>query len=271
MQATLRAVTQLTTQLRHVGLEPALPALGPHPVEDCCGLRVAIAMLLKSLEPGRYHATYQQFETIRKLRAGFSNVYMASVIGSQAMRTVGGDRVKHYLTYSPMQSLWFERFSQGCLRRMGQDVRQDWAITLAAMGALMQCFDRDWEVATTWEQRNEIAVCAAYSVIAFCGSFRGNKVFLVDLAGLRKYWRELEGQEHAIVPLLGRYKGEQHSRYHLVPMAVRTNSGLEVKLWIDRLVRVKEEKGHMQGPAFQDGRGVLVSARWLEGKIMDQL
>jgi len=39
---------------------------------------VAIAMLLKSLEPGRYNLQYQQFETVRKLRAAYANTYMAS-------------------------------------------------------------------------------------------------------------------------------------------------------------------------------------------------
>jgi hypothetical protein len=43
--------------------------------------------LLKSREPGRY-APYQQFETIRKLRAGFSNVFMASLEGSSSLRTM---------------------------------------------------------------------------------------------------------------------------------------------------------------------------------------
>jgi hypothetical protein len=40
--------------------------------------KCGIAMLLKSLEPGNHDLQYQQFETIRKLRAGYSNMYMAS-------------------------------------------------------------------------------------------------------------------------------------------------------------------------------------------------
>jgi hypothetical protein len=78
---------------------------------------VAIAMVLKSLDPGRYDS-HQQFEMIRKLRAGFSNLYMSSLAGSYSLRTVGGDHAKHTLTDSPTQSLWFDRFSQGCLSRM---------------------------------------------------------------------------------------------------------------------------------------------------------
>jgi hypothetical protein len=49
------------------------------------GLGVAVAMLLKSLEPGRYNSKYQQFETVRKLRAGFSNLYMVSSEGASCL------------------------------------------------------------------------------------------------------------------------------------------------------------------------------------------
>jgi hypothetical protein len=154
---------------------------------------------------------------------------------------------------------------------MGQDMRQDWAITLPVMNALMQSFDKDWERTKVWAQKDEIVSAAAFAVVAFCGSFRGNEVFLVDLAGLRKYLRDLAGQNHVVVPLLGRYKGEQHARYHLAPMAAVTDSGLKVRSWLERLVQTREEVGRIQGPAFQDRFGQLMSSRQIEARIMDQL
>jgi hypothetical protein len=90
VQAALWAMRQLMTQLSLVGLDPKLPPLGPYHVSDSFRMRVAIGMLLKSLFPGRHNSTYQQFETIRKLRAGYSNVFMASLQGTQSLRTVGG-------------------------------------------------------------------------------------------------------------------------------------------------------------------------------------
>jgi len=87
---------------------------------------------MKSLEPGRY-AGYQQFESIRKLRAGFLTVYMTSLEGALSLHSFGGDRAKHFLTANPMKSLFFQCFSQGCVWRMGQEVHQDWAITLPVM------------------------------------------------------------------------------------------------------------------------------------------
>lgn len=271
VEATLRSAKQMLFQWKQVGLSPLFPALGPFPVSDLFGMRVAIAMLLKSMEPGRYHASYQQFETIRKLRAGFSNMFMASYEGVTSLRTVGGDRAKHTLTNSPTQSLWFERFSQGCVRRMGQDVRQDWAIPLPVMSALMDLFDSEWTTATTLAQRDLVASVATYAVIAFCGSFRGNEVFLTDLHGLRKYLRDLKGENYVIVPLLGRFKGEQHSRYHLTPLAAETNSGLKVREWIRRLVQVKEDMGRVKGPAFQDAVGGIMSSRVIEGALRERL
>jgi hypothetical protein len=43
-----------------------LPECGPFPVGDALGVAVAVAMLMKSLEPGWYSKTYQQFETMWK-------------------------------------------------------------------------------------------------------------------------------------------------------------------------------------------------------------
>jgi len=143
LKATLWATKQLLALWQRLGCPPQLPRLGPFPVVDSVGFGVALAMLLRSLEPRRHSKLYQQFETIRKLRAGYSNLYMASCEGSQSLCSVGGDQPKYYLTSSSTQSLWFERFAQGCLRRMGQDVHQDWAIPLPVMYALMQILEEE--------------------------------------------------------------------------------------------------------------------------------
>ena len=85
VESTLRAVCSMITQWQRVDLPPQFPLLGPFPVCDLLGLGVAVAMLLKSLEPGRYNSKYQQFETVRKLRAGFSNLYMVSSEGASCL------------------------------------------------------------------------------------------------------------------------------------------------------------------------------------------
>lgn len=271
--ATLRAAQSMVKLWDKVGLTPQFPPLGPFPVSDSLGLGVAVAMLMKSLEPGRYNADFQQFETVRKLRAGFSNIYMASYEGVSSARTVGGDRVKHHLTQSPTQFLWFERFAQGCVRRMGQDVRQDWAIPLAAMHGLMRFLEEEWSEAAEDMVQEQVATLGAFSVIAFCGSFRGSEVFLTDLHGLRKYLEETKTLErnHVIIPLLGRFKGELHARYHLAPLASTTDSGLKVQVWVERLVAIREKEGRLHGPAFCDKLGRIATAHIYEAGIMERL
>jgi hypothetical protein len=215
--ATLRSAKTMLRIWLSVGITPSFPPLGPHPVEDSFGYGVAIAMVLKSLDPGRY-ADHQQFESIRKMRATFSNIFMSSKRGTDSLRSFGGDRAKHVLTDSPTNSLFFERFCQGCVRRMGQEVKQNWAIPLPVVHGLLEVLEKDWAVAQTEAEKEVIGLLGAYTVIAFCGSFRGNEVFLVDLHGTRKYLESPEVEKGVvIIPLLGRFKGETGDRYHLSP------------------------------------------------------
>jgi hypothetical protein len=43
---------------------------------------MAVAMLLKSQELGRYSSNYQQFETVRKLHTGYSNMDCLQLVQS---------------------------------------------------------------------------------------------------------------------------------------------------------------------------------------------
>jgi hypothetical protein len=272
VSATLRSVTQTIKALQQVQVRPPYPPLGPFPTSDTMGYAVAIAMLLKSRERGRY-AEYQQFESIRKLRAGYSNVYMASLKGVESLRTVGGDKAKHFLNDCPTHSQWFEKFSKGCLSRMGQVVKQDRAVSLDLMHALMERLECEWSSAEDIRSKKVIASIGAYALIAFCGSFRGPEVFLVDLFGLRKYVEEnprYKDKEYVIIPLMGRFKNELGEMYHLTPLAAKTRSGLEVKKWIGRLVQVRTMENRNHGPAFADSNNGVISYSVYEREILER-
>ncbi len=273
VRSTTHAVQKTVSLLGELGISPDYPALGPFPLTDQLGYGVAIAMLLKSLEPGRY-SDHQQFETIRKLRAGYHNVYMSSVEGAFSLRSVGGDRTKHFLNVCPTHSSWFEQFATGCLRRMGQEVRQDRAISLALMHALMHLFDTEWDSTTDPTLRFHIASHGAYCVICFCGSFRGPEVFLVDLFGLRKHLdtpRHVKERAYVIIPLLGRVKNEHGERYHLTPLCAVTQSGLEVEKWVRRLVSTQQHQGRFKGPAFTTVTGEVARMKDYELAILDRI
>jgi hypothetical protein len=251
-----------------VGLTPSFPPLGPYPVADSFGFSVAIAMVMKSLEPGKY-GSHQQFKTIQKLRSAYANVFMVSLAGTGSLRTVGGDRAKYFLTDSPTQSLFFKRFSRGCLCRMGQVIRQDWAIPLTMMHALLEVLQSDWVAAQTMgrQEKELIAMLGAYAVIAFCGSFRGDEVEY----GTAKYLSTRDIPVNTvIVPLLGRFKGETGERYHLTPLVAVTSSGIQVKSLISRLVEIKTARGYVRGPLFGDD-GLVIMAKIIELELMERL
>jgi hypothetical protein len=72
--------------------------------------------------------------------------------------------------------------------------------------------------------------------------------------------------------LLGRFKGETGERYHLTPLASVTNSGLEIRYWVESLVEVREKQGRINGPAFcNEKSGKPARARDYEMYIMDAL
>jgi len=198
-------------------------------------------------------------------------MYMSSKLGVDCLKTFGGDSAKLSLTNLPTNSLWFKHFALGCLRRMGQDVHRDWVIPVDTIHALMRMLDREWDRARDWVHWHLLATVGAYIIIAFCGSFHGNEVFFTDLYGLAKYLRELPGEDHVIVPLLGRYKREMHQRYHLTPLAATTNSGMPVRYWLVRLAEVWREAGCTHGPAFGTQEGVVLEASFIEEKIVDLL
>ncbi len=145
VSANIRNLDQLVKLWGEVGIQPlALPALGPYPPSDTFGISIAVAMLVKSTKPGRHNPDYSQFETMRKLRAAFSNLYHASVESSVNTLTLGRDTAKTFLTTCPTQSMWFERFSKGCFKCMGQEIHQDLAVSIHLMLALQESLEREW-------------------------------------------------------------------------------------------------------------------------------
>lgn len=68
---------------------------------------------------------------------------MTSVRGAENLRSVRGDKAKHFLNNYPKHSSWFEKFLKGCLSRRGQVVKQDRAISLDLMHAFLQLLDEE--------------------------------------------------------------------------------------------------------------------------------
>ncbi len=113
----------------------------------------------------------------------------------------------------------------------------------------------------------------AAAALAVCASLLGNKVFLLDLAGMRKYIKvgrdgripqkpmevgvDLIKAPHIIVTLIGEFKGELGTKHHLIALASETSSGIKLRWWIEQLIRIRGEEGCKTGPAFGSKDGAV--------------
>jgi hypothetical protein len=96
---------------------------------------------------------------------------------------------------------------------------------------------------------------------------RGNKVFLLDLAGMWQYIKlgregempqdpmktgvDLSRAPHVIVTLIGEFKGKLGTKHHLIALANKTSSGIKLRWWLEQLLKIQEEEGCRTGPAFR--------------------
>jgi hypothetical protein len=267
------------------GFEPQLPALGPFPLADESGFCVAFSMLIHSRKAGRHTKLYTQFETIHKQRSAFSNLYFASA-ESENLGTVlaAGDRASGQITKCPTHSFWFSRWSKGCQTRMGFILKQDKAISIEVMLALINNFKSEIAEAVprSWKRRR-LCMGLAYSVIAFCGSLRGNEGMIVDLQTLIKNFKNGNFNKdqrkksscppHIIIPLRGRFKGEAGERCHMMPLANMTSTGINIRGVVTVLIAARqEEENESSSPwAFVDEEGKRMSFGAMNEIVLERL
>jgi hypothetical protein len=254
--------------------------MGPFGLEDVFGYGTAITMVLNSREKGKYSKNFKQFDTIRHTRSHVSNVWRtsASHLGrGSAIGLVSDDNSSMTdFTNCPTQSLWFRRFTQGCRKRMGQDVRHDLGISIEVMIKLMEYFEEELKRAkeeSNQQEINFIISVGCYSVLSYCASLRGPEGFLLDLSHLVDMLPrgEHESPPFVVAPLQGHFKSELGLRCHLLPMVSETRSGLQPRLWMERVVRMNAERQRTTGPAFADEHGRVPNYVDYEIKIFDGL
>jgi hypothetical protein len=59
---------------------------------------------------------------------------------------------------------------------------------------------------------------------------------------------------------VGHFKNEVREKYHFIPIAWTTQSGLQVRLWIGRLLDEYKAMGIMRGPMFHTSTGQPIKA-----------
>ena len=236
----------------YYGIASVSPALGPFPLEDTFGMKTAVCVLKRSLDKGRTEE-HVQFATTRKLRSAYSNVYHASkeLVNVSAMAF---ESTKTYSTTCPTYGYWFERFILGVHKRMGDVVVSDFALSQSIFKELVHDLELDWAQAQSEDEREKLVDVGNVIIMGYLLALRGEEIVKVDASGFLKYLdvgARHEEYPHVIVPLIGRLKGETGERYHLLPMARVTKSGIMAGRWADRLGQKLLRKGWRNGFVFR--------------------
>jgi hypothetical protein len=119
------------------------PALGPLPLKDVDGVGLAAIQLLKTLDPGITEPLVQ-FLTAMKVTMALGALWEVSVHSKEETVMVW-DMMKSYITCNPVKLQWYKQFIEGMHKRMGDSVKQDEAISIEQMLALMEMFEKDWK------------------------------------------------------------------------------------------------------------------------------
>ena len=262
-----------------LGLAPVDLKIEAWPVCDNQGFQVAIETLRASQRPGRNDSSYTQFDTIRKLRTAYAIVNENTVGASGQHNLYKGEHGRMMvLSRNDTDSVLFRKFIQGVEKRMGRLVLQNIGISIDMLLLMLQGYEEELqEKALIDKQRKRrIIICGCAFVNLFVGALRGGEVLLMERTEFTskiKSGKLHPTDPHVLIPLMGRFKGETGERNLLLPFASVTSSGIEVRLWNERLSKllVEEGKDKEVGPAFcrEDG---TVSRSWdINGELTSAL
>ena len=254
----VRDIINRSTRLRR---SVPLERFDPWPVGDNEGMGIAILMLEKSREPGRNAKDYQQFDTCRKLRLVAANVSSASAKGNALRFALKSTKHISHLTQLPSQTLYMEMFCKGMKARMPQvSVRNKPLVGEVVALLLDQMEAKVVHPETEPDRQRELIMTGGYIATTFGYSLRGNEGFWVDAdrlrsgIGLGRYAND-SGGGHVVISLMGRFKGEDGDRMHVVSLANVTKSGIRIRAWLERVVSILKEEGLTECPAFCDTEG----------------
>ena len=240
---------------------------GPWPLLDNVGFDTALVMLWKSLKPGKHSKSFQQFDTIRKMRTVARNIYEASYSGHVQTMTFTDDKKKTYiLTNNPTQSPLFRMFIRGCEERMGSITVQNTALSIDVLLCILQNYENEfWDRNTSKVRRRFIVMAACIVIVGYVASLRGGEIFLTEALELCQGldYGLAHATKYVVLPLRGRFKGEiGGTRNVIFVLAGTTMSGIAVRKWFERwvgILRQEQRDGPIRYPAFCDERGISLS------------
>lgn len=125
------------------------------------------------------------------------------------------------------------------------------------MEEVLHCYmilEEDWtRNVDDLTKRLETTLMAMLLIGGFSGGLRGEELPKIELGVIWKHW--LEAVEHPTTPhillvLLGRFKQTDGKRLYFLPLACHSQAGIEIRLWMYRLLQKYQMLGVVTGPVF---------------------
>jgi hypothetical protein len=250
--ATLKEAVRMEKMTRRLGMPCVTPSMGPWPLEDVLGMKVALAVLDRSLDPGQYEATVQ-WDTFRRQMSAVTNISQAAVGGLG--NSVGAyERNKMFISEAVTHKFWFSRFMIGVHKRVGQVRKPDRVLTIDIMHAVDRILEAEWENSTRVDTRKRIAEMGTWFLGGFCTGLRGEEMLLIELAGTANSLVHLGAPKdaHFVFVISGRTKGNQTSgaKFGVPCVPVTEGTHLRPGRWVKRLVEAIHGKGRRTGRLF---------------------
>jgi hypothetical protein len=121
VSSKLQEGIRMEKTMEPLGMPSAAPPIRPFPLEDVFGIKMAVAVLNRSLDPELYEQNIQ-WVTFRRLRLGGTNISRAGVSGPSDC--VGAfESNKLWISKVVTHQFWFGRFMLGVHKHVGT-VRQ---------------------------------------------------------------------------------------------------------------------------------------------------
>ncbi|KAL7575183.1 hypothetical protein ACA910_018672 [Epithemia clementina (nom. ined.)] len=232
---------------------------GPFPLADTLGLVPALMSLQQSLDRGRNSKTIQ-WDTMRGMRTTFSNFVHTTPAGTGGAILSDGKKSTR-ITNSSTNSLWFQRFMDGCHERMGDVWVPDAAITIDVLKALDNLWESLWMEATADANmmlRHEVASTACAVTCGFSAGLRGEElghIRLRDSVMLTTQGLQHPRYPHIVLAMEGRFKGQVSRRKHKIPLVPNSASGPPNQKWFMRVCEGMEENQIEFGPMLRPTLG----------------
>ena len=269
-------VTEVNFMSRYalaLGVDP-FPSLGPFSLGSHLGMKEAVMIVMRSMEPGTKGATVQ-FGTARKPRSTLTVLWEASPeSGADIVLSSGGVKGRFVASHAPSEGRWFQQFIHGVQVRMGDVVDQDRAYTTAIIHALLKSYEDEW-TKLGWTIPLHTMCSVMFLLVSCLGGMRGYEVVWTDLGALNydlEYCKSIGDESAVSWPVVGRFKARGGvADCYMVPIAGTTKSGMKFFQWTRRFVDRLALQGRRDGWAFSKPDGTRALAADYKSNIFKKL